>query len=287
MYPNFMNYQNTLPPQQILQANGKASIDALRMSPNSSVLIADQTQPIVWRCAQNSHIYLSGMVAAAPDLSPGAVGLERPYEYVGRVYGVGESGRSAVVIICQSDSYVHFALWPRHLETVLETLGHVRGFLGTLPLLEKGGKRLAVKHFSAFRIQHFDAAVSGKKQTVQVAAASCPTGGAVGSEPGDGGSRGVAGEDIVETQGGVGETVGEGACKRKKAHEQSREYADCSFHCFTEERFRIPGCRQPCGLPGSPAPPLERGRRKSRSGVRARLLQEDGGTSRVRSASTR
>ena len=41
---------NILPPQQILQANGKQSIDMLRMSPNSSVLIADITAPIVWRC---------------------------------------------------------------------------------------------------------------------------------------------------------------------------------------------------------------------------------------------
>ena len=46
-----MNY--TLPPQQILQANGKASIDAIRMSPNSSVLIADTTQPIVWKCVSD------------------------------------------------------------------------------------------------------------------------------------------------------------------------------------------------------------------------------------------
>lgn len=46
-----MNY--TLPPQQILQANGKTSIDAIRMSPNSSVLIADTTQPIVWKCVSD------------------------------------------------------------------------------------------------------------------------------------------------------------------------------------------------------------------------------------------
>jgi len=46
-----MNY--TLPPQQILQANGKASIDAIRMAPNSSVLIADTTAPIVWKCVSD------------------------------------------------------------------------------------------------------------------------------------------------------------------------------------------------------------------------------------------
>lgn len=67
MYPNFMNYQNTLPPQQILQANGKASIDALRMSPNSSVLIADQTQPIVWRCVSDG---LGNVSSTAFDITP-------------------------------------------------------------------------------------------------------------------------------------------------------------------------------------------------------------------------
>ena len=43
----------TLPPQQILQANGKASIDALRLSPNSSVLVMDTTAPIIWLCTSD------------------------------------------------------------------------------------------------------------------------------------------------------------------------------------------------------------------------------------------
>ena len=62
-----MMYQNVLPPQQILQANGKQSIDALRMSPNSSVLIADNTAPIVWKCVSDGL----GNVTAEPfDISP-------------------------------------------------------------------------------------------------------------------------------------------------------------------------------------------------------------------------
>ena len=57
---------NTLPPQQILQANGKASIDALKMSPNSSCLIADSTEPIVWKCVSDSL----GNVSSTPyDIS--------------------------------------------------------------------------------------------------------------------------------------------------------------------------------------------------------------------------
>ena len=59
-----MNY--TLPPQQILQANGKASIDAIRMAPNSSVLIADTTQPIVWKCVSDG---LGNVTAEAFDIT--------------------------------------------------------------------------------------------------------------------------------------------------------------------------------------------------------------------------
>ena len=67
MYTNFTGYPTMLPPQQILQANGKASIDALRMSPNSSVLIADQTQPVVWRCVSDS---LGNVTSSAFDITP-------------------------------------------------------------------------------------------------------------------------------------------------------------------------------------------------------------------------
>ena len=62
MYP----YQNMLQPQQILQANGKASIDALRLAPNSSVLIADQTAPIIWKCVSDS---LGNVTATAFDIT--------------------------------------------------------------------------------------------------------------------------------------------------------------------------------------------------------------------------
>ena len=65
--PPTYQQQNILPPQQILQAKGKASIDMLRMSPNSSVLIADETAPIVWKCTSDSL----GNVTALPfDISP-------------------------------------------------------------------------------------------------------------------------------------------------------------------------------------------------------------------------
>lgn len=75
MYNPYLNYQqlyqpqqnNILPPQQALKANGKASIDALQMSPNSEVLIMDTTAPIIWQCMSDSL----GKVTATPwDISP-------------------------------------------------------------------------------------------------------------------------------------------------------------------------------------------------------------------------
>ena len=59
--------QNILPPQQILQANGKASIDMIQMSPNSSVLIADTTAPIVWKCVSDG---LGNVTAEPYDILP-------------------------------------------------------------------------------------------------------------------------------------------------------------------------------------------------------------------------
>ena len=53
---------NILPAQQVLQANGKASIDAIRLSPNSSVFVMDTTAPIIWLCVSDSL----GNVSATP-----------------------------------------------------------------------------------------------------------------------------------------------------------------------------------------------------------------------------
>ena len=63
----YMQRPNVLPPQQILQANGKQSIDMLQMSPNSSVLIADTTAPIVWRCVSDG---LGNVTSEAFDIVP-------------------------------------------------------------------------------------------------------------------------------------------------------------------------------------------------------------------------
>lgn len=68
MYPYDNNYlnpfaagayqqpqQTVLPPQRVLQANGKSSIENLRMSPDSSVFIRDATNPsVLWYCVSDS-----------------------------------------------------------------------------------------------------------------------------------------------------------------------------------------------------------------------------------------
>ena len=43
-----------LPPQQVYTANGKDSIKAIRLSPNSSVYVMDTTAPIIWLCVSDS-----------------------------------------------------------------------------------------------------------------------------------------------------------------------------------------------------------------------------------------
>lgn len=39
-----------LQPQQVTQVNGRASAEAIRMAPNSSVLVMDNTAPVVYLC---------------------------------------------------------------------------------------------------------------------------------------------------------------------------------------------------------------------------------------------
>ena len=58
-----MDYsQLYLPPQQVLQVDGKTSIDKMRMAPNSSLLALDRTAPIIWFCSSDGI----GNVTATP-----------------------------------------------------------------------------------------------------------------------------------------------------------------------------------------------------------------------------
>ena len=54
---------NTLPQQQIIQVNGKASVDMMQLAPNSSVLVMDTSAPIVWMCVSDGL----GKVTATPS----------------------------------------------------------------------------------------------------------------------------------------------------------------------------------------------------------------------------
>lgn len=45
--------QPTLPQQQIIQVNGKASVDTIQLAPNSSLLAMDTSAPIVWMCVSD------------------------------------------------------------------------------------------------------------------------------------------------------------------------------------------------------------------------------------------
>lgn len=59
-YNNFFQPQqsqtqqaNILPQQQIIQVNGKASVDTIQLAPNSSILVMDTSAPIVWMCVSD------------------------------------------------------------------------------------------------------------------------------------------------------------------------------------------------------------------------------------------
>ena len=49
-YNQFPQRPNMLPQQQIIQVNGKASVDTIQLAPNSSILVMDTSAPIVWMC---------------------------------------------------------------------------------------------------------------------------------------------------------------------------------------------------------------------------------------------
>lgn len=54
-YQQFQQHamQPMLPQQQVIQVNGKASVDTIQLSPNSSILVMDTSAPIVWLCVSD------------------------------------------------------------------------------------------------------------------------------------------------------------------------------------------------------------------------------------------
>ena len=59
MYNPYQYYQQAqphapiFPQQQVIQVNGKASVDTIQLAPNSSLLAMDTTAPIVWMCVSD------------------------------------------------------------------------------------------------------------------------------------------------------------------------------------------------------------------------------------------
>ena len=68
-YNPFSNnpYQQTLSPQQIPTANGRESVNNIKLPPNSSVLVADSTLPLIYRCVSDS---LGNVSINCFDISP-------------------------------------------------------------------------------------------------------------------------------------------------------------------------------------------------------------------------
>lgn len=60
-------YFQTLQPQHVTQVNGKASVDQIRLAPNSSLLAMDTTAPIVWLCVSDS---VGSITSCAYDITP-------------------------------------------------------------------------------------------------------------------------------------------------------------------------------------------------------------------------
>ena len=48
MYYPYPNYTQSFAKQEVIRVNGKGGAEAFVMSPNSSVLLLDETSPIVW-----------------------------------------------------------------------------------------------------------------------------------------------------------------------------------------------------------------------------------------------
>ena len=59
--------QPTLPQQQVIQVNGKSSVDTINLPPNSSVLLMDTSAPMVWLCVSDG---VGKVSSQAFDITP-------------------------------------------------------------------------------------------------------------------------------------------------------------------------------------------------------------------------
>lgn len=59
--------QPSLPQQQVIQVNGKSSVDTINLPPNSSVLLMDTSAPMVWLCVSDG---VGKVSSQAFDITP-------------------------------------------------------------------------------------------------------------------------------------------------------------------------------------------------------------------------
>lgn len=67
MYPYGYSPSMRVPRQEIIRVNGRNGAMAVQMAPNSSVLVLDETAPLVWLCQTDGAGYLS---VAPFDIAP-------------------------------------------------------------------------------------------------------------------------------------------------------------------------------------------------------------------------
>lgn len=68
--------QQVRPQQQVLHVSGKEGLQALRLAPDSSALVLDDTAPLVWLCQTDSAGYMTQTAySIAPYVEPEPIDL--------------------------------------------------------------------------------------------------------------------------------------------------------------------------------------------------------------------
>lgn len=69
--------QQMRPQQQVLHVSGKEGLKALKLAPDSSALVLDDTAPLVWLCQTDSAGYMTqAAYSIAPYVEPEPVDLD-------------------------------------------------------------------------------------------------------------------------------------------------------------------------------------------------------------------
>lgn len=75
-YPYPQQQRPQRPAQQVMHVSGKEGLNALRLPPDSSALVLDDTAPLVWLCQTDSAGYMTqAAYSIAPYVEPEPVDL--------------------------------------------------------------------------------------------------------------------------------------------------------------------------------------------------------------------